>query len=152
MSCGQSACIYLYFHKAFGDLKWVRYGLITEFKQRRRHRERQKSNWFRLAKQLCTCNMLFLSFFFAVTLRIARKWNLLISRFMEDVDTRQRFSFSFCELRYSVPFGIQLQKKSPTFDKIKRVELKYRISSNNSRHSINRLPRIIAPLWRKYLK
>ena len=28
----------------------------------------------------------------------------------------------------------------------------YRISSNNSRPSINRLPRIIALLWRKYLK
>ena len=26
-------------------------------------------------------------------------WNFLISRFIEDVDTRQRFSFSFCWLR-----------------------------------------------------
>ena len=28
-------------------------------------------------------------------------WNFLISRFMEDGNTWQRFSFSFCELRYS---------------------------------------------------
>ena len=30
--------------------------------------------------------------------------------------------------------------------------LTYRISSNSSRPSINRLPRIIAPLWPEYLK
>ena len=28
-------------------------------------------------------------------------WNFLISRFMEDVNTSQRFSSCFCELRYS---------------------------------------------------
>ena len=33
-----------------------------------------------------------------------------------------------------------------------RTQKRYRISSNNSRPSINRLPRIIAPFRRKYLK
>ena len=76
---------------------------IKELKQRRRRRqrERQKSNWFRLAKQqLCTCITLFCTF-------LCRRcttttWKCLISRFVEDVKTRQRLSFSFPELWYSL--------------------------------------------------
>ena len=66
--------------------------------RRRRQRERQKSNWFRLVKQqLCTCITLFRTF---LCRRCATTtWNFLVSRFVEDVNTRQWFSFS--ELRYS---------------------------------------------------
>ena len=70
-----------------------------ELKQRRgrRQQERQKSNWFRLAKQqLCTCITPFCTF-------LCRRcttttWKCLISRFDEDVKTRQRLSPSFPEL------------------------------------------------------
>ena len=75
----------------------------TRLKQRRRgrQRERQKSNRFRLAKQqLCTCITLFCTF-------LCRRcttttWKCLISRFVEDGNTRQRLSFSFPELWYSL--------------------------------------------------
>ena len=69
-------------------------------RRRRRQRERQKSSWFRLTKQqLCTCITLFCTF-------LCRRctpttWNFIFSRFVEDVNTRQQFSFSFPELRYS---------------------------------------------------
>ena len=36
-------------------------------------------------------------------------WNRLVSRFIEDVNTRQQFSFSFSDLRYS-PFRINFWK------------------------------------------
>ena len=65
--------------------------------QRRRWRqwERQKSNRFRLAKQqLCTSR--FFVHFFAVA------GKFLISCFVENVNTRQRLSFSFPELWYSL--------------------------------------------------
>ena len=67
-------------------------------RRRRRQRERQKSNRFKLAKQqLCTCITLFCTF---LCRRCATTtWNFLVSRFVEDVNTRQWFSFS--ELRYS---------------------------------------------------
>ena len=70
-------------------------------RRRRRQRERQKSNRFRLAKQqLCTCITLFCTF-------LCRRcttttWMCLISRFVEDVNTRQRLCFSFPELWYSL--------------------------------------------------
>ena len=54
--------------------------------------------------------------FFAVT--APTTWNFLISRFMEDGNTWQRFSFSFCELRFS-PLEFNSWKKSPTFDKLR---------------------------------
>ena len=60
--------------------------------RQRRQREQQKSNRFILAKQqLCTC--ITLSRHCTIT-----TWNCLISRFVEDVNTRQRLSFSFPEL------------------------------------------------------
>ena len=80
---------------------------------RRQRRERQKSNWFRLAEQqLCTCITLFSTFLFprctttAIKLEVFRRcvlsktttWNCLISHFVEDVNTRERLSFSFSEL------------------------------------------------------
>ena len=108
------------------DLKWLRYCTepttnldrfvtknckrlvydIRKLKQRRRRRqrERQKSNWFRLAKQqLCTCITLFCTFLCRQC--TTTTWNCLIPRFSEDVNTvntRQRLSFSFPELRYSL--------------------------------------------------
>ena len=85
---------------------WPRGCNISELKQwrRRQQRERQKkkSNWFRLTKQrLCTCITLFCTF------RSRRctttTWKCLISRFVEDGgNTRQRVSFSFPELWYSL--------------------------------------------------
>ena len=83
---------------------------ITELKQRRRwkQRERQKTNSFGLKKQqLCTCIMLFVHFFYRRC--TATTWKFLISRFVEDVNTRQRLSFSFPEL-WCVSFRIQLKK------------------------------------------
>ena len=98
------------------DLKWSRYCTepttnldrfvtknckrlvydIRKLKQRRRRgqRERQKGNWFRLAKQqLCTCIMLFCTFLCRRCTTTTWKW--LISRFSEDMNTRQRLSTSF---------------------------------------------------------
>ena len=71
-------------------------------RRRQRQRERQKSifNWFRLTKkQLYTCITFFCTF-------LCRRctpttWNFLLSSIVEDVNTRQQFSFSFPELRYN---------------------------------------------------
>ena len=74
-------------------------GNNTELKkrQRRRQRERQKSDRFRLTKQqLCMYSMLFCTFLCRHC--ATTKWNFLISRSMEDVNTRERFSFSFVNL------------------------------------------------------
>ena len=66
-------------------------------RRRRRHRERQKSNKFRQAKQqLCTCITRFCTF-------LCRRcktttWNCLISFFVEDGNKRQQLSFSFPDL------------------------------------------------------
>ena len=66
--------------------------IVRELKQRRRwrHRERQKSNRSILAKQqLCTCITRLCTF---LCRRCATStWNWLNSRFVEDVNTRQRF-------------------------------------------------------------
>ena len=51
------------------------------------------------------------------------KVRYLISRFVEDVNTRQRFSFSFPELRSMQSFRIHFQKKSPTFVRLKWGEI-----------------------------
>ena len=61
---------------------------ITEATQRqwRRQRERQKSNKLRLA---------FL-YIFLCRHCSTKTWNSLISPFMEDVNTKQRYSFCFC--------------------------------------------------------
>ena len=69
-------------------------------RQRWRQRERQKHNRCRLAKQqLCTCTTSFCSFL--CRRWTATTWNCLISRFVDDVNTRQRPFFSFFELWYS---------------------------------------------------
>ena len=71
-------------------------------RRRQRQRERQKSNfnWYRLTKQqLYTC----ITFFCIFLCRCCTPttWNFLFSRIVEDVNTRQQFSFSFPELRYN---------------------------------------------------
>ena len=54
----------------------------------------KKINRFRLAKQqLCTCITLFCTF--PCRHCTTTTWNCLISRFVEDANTRQRFSFCF---------------------------------------------------------
>ena len=85
---------------------WLAFWYNRELKQRRRRRkrERQKSNKLGSAKQqLCTC--ITVSGLVRCTLLwrhcTTTTWNFLISRFMEDVNTSQRFSSCFCELRYS---------------------------------------------------
>ena len=56
---------------------------------------------FRLAKQqLCTCITLFCTFLCRHC--TTTKWTRLLSSFVEDVNTRQRLSFSFPEPRYSL--------------------------------------------------
>ena len=81
---------------------WIRLHCSSNVREltqrlRRRQREQQKSNRFRQAKQqLCTCITLFCTF-------LCRRcttatWNGLISRFVEDGNKRQQFSFSFPEL------------------------------------------------------
>ena len=74
---------------------------VGELKQRRRRHqwERQKSNRFRLAKQqLCTCITLFCTFLYRHF--TTTTWKYLISRFVENVNTRPQLYFSFSELRY----------------------------------------------------
>ena len=67
-------------------------------RRRRRQRERQKSKRFRLAKQqLCTCIPLFCTFLCRHC--TTTTWKCLISPFVEHVNTRQRLSSSFPELR-----------------------------------------------------
>ena len=64
-------------------------------------RERQKTNRFRLAKQqLCMCITLFSTFLYRRC--TTTSWNFLISRFVGEVTQRQRFSFPFAELWYSL--------------------------------------------------
>ena len=72
-------------------LFWIR---KLKQRRRRRHRERQKSNRFRLAKQqLCTCITLFCTF--RSRHCTTTTWKCLISRFVEEVNSRQQLSFSF---------------------------------------------------------
>ena len=75
--------------------------IIIELKQRRRGRQRERQNKarFRLAKQqLCTCITLFCTFLCRHC--TTTTWKCLISRLVEDVNTKQRLCFSFPELRY----------------------------------------------------
>ena len=86
------------------------------WKQRRRHRERQKSNRCRLAnQQLCTCITICIHFF-AVAARLQRKsaYNFTFCRGSE---RRQRLYFSFLELWYSL-----LEFNSRKFANIWRIE------------------------------
>ena len=67
----------------------------------RRQRERHKINRFRLAKQqLCTCIKLICTFLCRHC--TTTTWKCLISCFVDDVNSRQRLSFSFPELSYSL--------------------------------------------------
>ena len=75
--------------------------LNSKAKQRRRphQRERQKSNGFKLGKQqLFSYITLFCTFLCRHC--TTTTWKCLISRFMEDLKTRQRLSLSFPDLRY----------------------------------------------------
>ena len=70
---------------------------IRELKQRRR--QRQKSNWFRLAKQqLCTCIRLFCTFLDRRCSTTTWKCLIVISLFVEAGNTRQQLSVSFLKL------------------------------------------------------
>ena len=70
-------------------------------RRRRRQRERRKSNRFRLAKQqLCTCIKLLCTFLCRHC--TTTTWKCLISRFVENANTRQQLYFSFAKLWYSL--------------------------------------------------
>ena len=91
----------------------ILYYINRGLKQRRRRsqQERYKSNRFRLAKQqLGTCITLFCTFLCRHC--TTTTWKCLISRFVEDVNTRQRLSLSSSFSWTSIQsFRIQLQKK-----------------------------------------
>ena len=71
----------------------------------------------RLAKQqLCKCSTLFLN----ISLPLMLKF--LISRFVEDVNTRQRLSISFFSSTSKQSFRSQLKKNWPTFDELNKME------------------------------
>ena len=72
-----------------------------ELKHRRprRQRERQTSNRFRLAEHNSARDHAFCTFLCRHC--TTTTWKFLISRFVEDMSTRQRLSFSIPELRYS---------------------------------------------------
>ena len=89
-------------------------------RRRRRQRERQKSKRFRLAKQqLCT----FIKLFYTFLCRhcTTTTWKCLISRFVENANTRQQLYFSFAELWYSL-LEFNSRKKLPTFDELNEME------------------------------
>ena len=84
---------------------WKNWSLSRGYKelnQRRRRRQRQLkcSKRLILAKQLCTCITLFCTFLSRHC--TTTTWKCLISRFVEDMNTRQRLYFPFPELRYSL--------------------------------------------------
>ena len=84
---------------------------IRELKQgrRRRQRERQKSDRFKLAKkQLCTWITLFCTFLCRHCMTTT--WKCLISRFLGDVNTRRRLCFPFPELRHC-PLAIEFNSR-----------------------------------------
>ena len=89
-------------------------------RRRRRQRERQKSTRFRLAKQqLCTCIKLLCTF--PCRHCTTTTWKCLISRFVENANTRQQLYFSFAELWYSL-LEFNSRKKLPTFDELNEME------------------------------
>ena len=93
-----------------------------ELKQRRRRRqqERQKNNSFRSVKQqLCKRVTLFCTF-------LCRRcttatWNFLISRFVEDLDTRWRVSLSFLRPSWTVQ-SLRIHWTPKQFANIWRIE------------------------------
>ena len=96
--------------------------------RRQRHRGRQKSNWFGLAKQpLCRCITLFSTFL--CCLCTTTTWKCLISRFMEDAVNEWPQSFlslskleggpqgiNFREIRLHVTFSADWKKR----DKVRK--------------------------------
>ena len=104
-SCCISFAVVLWFHVVFYFVSefFAAVTVLIAWKQRRRRRqrERQKSNRFRLAKQqLCTCITLFCTLL--CRHYMTATWKCFISRFVEDVNTRQRLLFLFLELWYCV--------------------------------------------------
>ena len=66
--------------------------------------------------------------------------NLLTSRFMENVDTTERFSAVLFQIEIEIePLTIQFQKNSPTFDKLNEVEFDRIAGSDEVCHSANSL-------------
>ena len=66
--------------------------------------------------------------------------NLLTSRFMENVDTTERFSAVLFQIKIEIePLTIQFQKNSPTFDKLNEVEFDRIAGSDEVCHSANSL-------------
>ena len=78
------------------------------------------SNWFRLAKQqLYTCITLFCTFLCSHSM--TKMWKCLISRFVANVNTRQRLCFSFPQLRYS-PLEFTPRKIANIADEFNELE------------------------------
>ena len=103
--CTEIACKTHFFWK-YNDLVFFRSckeerQVNREQRRRRRQREGQKSNRFKLTKQqLCKCITLLCTFLCRQF--TTSKWKCLISRFVKNVNTRQRLSFSFPALRYII--------------------------------------------------
>ena len=93
--------------------------LYRELKQQRRQRERQIRTSFWLTKQqLCTRITLFLYIYLQHW--TTTRWNFLITRFKRDVKTREKFSVSFSNLRYSI--SESTPEKLPNAWQIKSME------------------------------
>ena len=99
---------------------------VKNFNQRGRlrKRERQKCNSLDLFSKTTTLHVhqafLYISYCHCTT----TTWKCLISRFVEDVNTRQRLSSSLPELRYSLLEFISRKKKLPTFDELNETPSK----------------------------
>ena len=96
---------------------------IKELKQwrRRRQRERQKSNRFRLAKQQ---HLHVHHAFLCISFPSLHDYNVKMPNFTfwrGRENTRQRLSYSFLELRYSLS-EFKWLKKLPTFDELNKTE------------------------------
>ena len=87
-----------YFGRNF-SFHWSLWYRLTRNIRERTQRRRRRQRIYSAKQQLCTCSTLFCTFLCRYSTTTA--WKCLISRFMLDVNTRQRFSFSFCELRNS---------------------------------------------------
>ena len=100
-------------------------GFFRELKQRagrwRRQREQETSKKVQISKTT-TFMCITLVRTFLCRRCTTTTWKYIISRFVEDLNTRQRFSFSLPELRSMQSFRIHLQKKSPTFVGLNEVK------------------------------
>ena len=68
---------------------------------RRRRRQRARNRFILAKQQLCTCTRFLIFVHFSAVRCTTTTRKCLISRFVEDRNTRQQFSFSFTELWYS---------------------------------------------------